>query len=119
MGVKYSGGRNIAMKVPPHQYEATIRFYRDVVGLEQLHNHPPAVGFKFGGNQLWIDRVPALSQAELWLELVVEDVGAASRHLEGEEVVRCDDIEPLPEGSDAFWISNPASIIHIVSRGEY
>ena len=30
MAAKFSGGKNIAMKVPPHQYEATVAFYRDV-----------------------------------------------------------------------------------------
>jgi len=119
MSTKFAGGRNIAIKVPPHQYEATVRFYRDTVGLEQLQNHLPAVGFRFGSNQLWIDRVPGMSQAEIWLELVADDVGAAAEHLDAAGVVRCDEIEPLPEGSTGFWISNPASIIHIVSRGEY
>lgn len=27
---RFSAGRNMAMKVPSHQYEATVRFYRDV-----------------------------------------------------------------------------------------
>jgi hypothetical protein len=29
---KFAGGRNIAMKVPPHLWDATVRFYRDVGG---------------------------------------------------------------------------------------
>lgn len=119
MSSKYSGGRNIAMKVPPHQYDATVRFYRDVLGLKPLQNHPPEVGFEFGSCQLWIDRVTALSQAELWLEIVTDDVPAAAEHFGQEGVVRCDDIERLPEGFNGFWISNPASIIHIVSRPGY
>lgn len=114
--VKIAGGRNIAMKVPPHLYEATVRFYRDVVGLKPLDNHPPAVGFEFGANQLWIDRVEALSQAEIWLELVTEDVPAAAKQFESAGTVRCDEIEPLPEEFEGCWISNPASIIHIVSK---
>jgi hypothetical protein len=36
--VKFVGGRNIAMKVPPHLYEATVQFYRDVVGLGLIEN---------------------------------------------------------------------------------
>ena len=63
------------MKVPPHQHEAVVRFYRDVLGLEQLEHE--ALGFKFGSDQLWIDRVPSMSQAELWLEVVTEDTKAA------------------------------------------
>ena len=120
MNSRFAGGRNIALKVPPHQYDATVQFYRDVLGLKVLENHLPAVGFEFGSNQLWIDRVTGLSQAELWLEIITDDVPAASTHFKAAGVVRCDEIESLPEGFDGFWISNPASIIHIVSKpGQY
>jgi catechol 2,3-dioxygenase-like lactoylglutathione lyase family enzyme len=68
--VKFTGGRNIAMKVPPHVYEATVQFYRDVLGLKEITKHAPSVGFEFGSNQLWIDRVPGMSQAETWLEVI-------------------------------------------------
>lgn len=33
MSATFAGGRNIAMKVPPCQYAAAVRFYRDVLGL--------------------------------------------------------------------------------------
>ncbi len=33
METTFRGGHNIAMKVPPHQFEATVNFYRDVLGL--------------------------------------------------------------------------------------
>jgi catechol 2,3-dioxygenase-like lactoylglutathione lyase family enzyme len=112
--LKYAAGRNIAMKLPPHVYEATLRFYRDVLGLKEITKHAPSVGFEFGSNNLWLDRVPGLSQAETWLEIVTNDIAAASAHLEAAGVVRCDEIEPLPEGFQAFWISSPASIIHLV-----
>jgi catechol 2,3-dioxygenase-like lactoylglutathione lyase family enzyme len=112
--VNFSAGRNIAMKIPPHLYEATVRFYRDVVGLRQLEKHLPFVVFEFGANQLWLDNVPALSQAEVWLELATDDLTAAAQYLNQANVVRCDEIEPLPEGFDGFWIANPASIIHLI-----
>jgi catechol 2,3-dioxygenase-like lactoylglutathione lyase family enzyme len=118
MSVTFNGGRNIAMKVPPHQYEATVRFYRDVVGLRAIDEHLPDVSFAFGSNRLWIDRVEGMSQAELWLELVADDVGAASKHLEAASVVRCDEIERLPDGFKGFWISSPASIVHLVSKAK-
>ena len=114
--VKFTAGRNIAMKVPPHLYEATIQFYRDVLGLKELTKHAPSVGFEFGSNNLWIDRVPGISQAETWLEVVTNDIDAASEHLKAAGVVRCDEIEPLPEGFQAFWVSSPASIIHLVCK---
>ncbi|TKT82574.1 glyoxalase/bleomycin resistance/dioxygenase family protein [Aquamicrobium sp. LC103] len=116
MSVRYEGGRNIAMKVPPHQYEATVAFYRDTLGLEQLCGHEPAVGFVFGSNQLWIDKAPAASQAEIWLEVVTRDKDAAAAHLEGAGVVRCDEIEPLGPSFRGFWISSPSSIIHLVDE---
>jgi catechol 2,3-dioxygenase-like lactoylglutathione lyase family enzyme len=116
MTSQFGGGRNIALKVPSHLHDATVRFYRDVVGLELLEKHLPAVVFRFGINQLWIDRVPGMSQAEIWLELVTDDVPAAAKHLESAGIVRCDEIEPLPEGFEGFWISSPASIIHLVSK---
>ena len=116
MTVKFAAGRNIAMKVPPHLYETTIEFYRDVLGLKELTNHAPSVGFEFGSNNLWIDRVPGISQSETWLEVVTNDIEAAAAHLKSAGVVRRDEIEPLPAGFQAFWVSSPASIIHLVCK---
>ncbi len=113
--VKFAAGRNIAMKVPSHLYDATVQFYRDVVGLKLIESHPPSIGFEFGDNNLWIDRVPGLSQAEIWLELITNDI-SASELLEKANVVRCDEIELLPEGFQAFWVSSPASIVHLVCK---
>jgi catechol 2,3-dioxygenase-like lactoylglutathione lyase family enzyme len=114
--VTFAAGRNIAMKVPPHLFEATVQFYRDVLGLKEITNHAPSVGFEFGANNLWLDRVPGISQAEIWLEVVTNDIAAASEQLNAAGVVRCDEIEPLPEGFQAFWVSSPASIIHLVCK---
>jgi len=112
----FAAGRNIAMKVPPHLYEATVRFYRDVLGLREITKHSPSVGFEFGANNIWIDRVAGISQAEIWLEVVTNDIAAASKHLNSAGIVRRDEIEPLPEGFQAFWVSSPASIIHLVCK---
>lgn len=112
----FTAGPNIAMKVPPHLYETTVAFYRDVLGLKQITTQSPLVGFAFGPNNLWIDRVPGVSQAEIWLEVITDDIASASKHLESAGIVRCDDIEPLPEGFQAFWVSSPASIIHLICK---
>ena len=93
-----------------------MQFYRDVVGLKLIEKHSPSVGFEFGANHRWIDRVPGFSQAEIWLELITNDVPTASEHLKSAHVVRCDEIEPLPEGFQAFWVSSPASIVHLVCK---
>jgi hypothetical protein len=115
MTAKFQGGKNIAMKVPPHQHDATVRFYRDLLGLEEIGGPTgDAVGFKFGQNNLWIDKVPGMSQAELWLEIVTDDTNMAAKCLADAGITRCDDIEELGKGFDGFWISSPAAIIHLV-----
>ena len=111
---RFAAGRNIAVKVPPHEYEATVRFYRDVLGFAEVATEEPGACFEFGANRLWVDRVPTLSQAEVWFEIVTTDLAASSARLEAAGVVRCDDIEPLPDGMAAFWIANPAGIVHLV-----
>ncbi len=63
MSARIYGGFNIAMKVPPHQYEATLAFYRD-------------------------------------------DFPSAATHLAKAGVIRCDRIEPLPEGFRGGWFTH-------------
>lgn len=117
MTAAFQGGHNIAMKVPPHQYEQTVNFYANVLKLEQVSGaDPEQISFKFGSNRLWIDKVPTLSQAELWLEIVTGDIEQAKATLAAVGVTRCDEIEPLPEGFKGFWISNPGGIIHLVAN---
>jgi hypothetical protein len=97
----------------PEQIEREI-----IIGLPVVAHaptEPPSVGFTFGSNQLWVDRVEGLSQAELWLEVSTSDVPAAARHVQTAGVDRRDEIEPLPDGLEGFWISSPASIIHLVA----
>lgn len=114
----FAAGRNIAMKVPPHQYDATVAFYRDILGFPLLEEFAPSVVVEFGPNRLWIDRVPTASQAELWLEVVTDDVDAAARRFTAAGVTRCDEIEPLREGFAGFWIASPASVVHLVCTPE-
>ena len=35
--VNFAGGRNIAMKVPPHLWEAAVQFYRDVLAFKKVY----------------------------------------------------------------------------------
>lgn len=114
MTAKIHGGIDIAIKVPPHQYEATLAFYRDVIGLVPITEKLPDVGFELGPNKLWIAAAPEMSQAEVWLELFTDCFDDAAVHLAKAGVVRCDAIEPLPEGFKGGWITNPAGIIHMV-----
>lgn len=118
----FKPGRNMAMKVPAHEYDKTVAFYRDVLGFEliPLDNDETTntIRFKFGDKVLWIDRVETVSQSEIWLEVVTDDVDAAAEYFQESDVTRCDEIEPLPEGFNGFWISSSANIIHLVTDSE-
>lgn len=117
MKPKFKPGKNIAIKVPPHQFEQTVSFYRDIIGLEPVDRSSAdacdSIALKFGDKNLWIDRSPSLSQAEIWLEIRTEDMEQAAAFFEKKNIIRCDDIEPLPGG---FWISSPSDIIHLVTQ---
>jgi hypothetical protein len=117
MDLEFQPGRNIAMKLPTHEHQDTVRFYRDVLRLKEIPPTGPddTPRFEFGDKVLWLDCVPGLSQSEIWLEIVTNDIGQASDHLKGHGCYRRDEIEPLPDGLNAFWISSPSNIIHLVS----
>lgn len=120
MKPKFSSGENIAIKVPVHEFDKTVAFYRDILGFEEVEASSPAtiesVAFKFGDKNLWIDKVAGISQAEVWLEVVTNDITAASRYLAEKDCVRRDEIEALPGELKAFWISSPSNIIHLVNE---
>ena len=111
------GGVDVAMKVPPHQYRQVLEFYRDVVKLKEIGDDG-ARGFELGPIRLWIDESPAMSQAELWLELFTPDFERAAEHLQKAGVTRCDPIEPLGENFRGGWILNPANIVHMVREAD-
>jgi catechol 2,3-dioxygenase-like lactoylglutathione lyase family enzyme len=113
---RFAGGRNIAMRVPAHQFDATLAFYRDALGLpvETMADGTPVV--EFGEMRLWLDRSAPMSQAELWLELATDDVNKAAAGLARAGVARCDGVETLPDGFRGFWVVNPAGIVHLVAE---
>lgn len=120
MKPSFTAGKNIAMKVPVHEYDTTLRFYRDILGLEAIESmsdeNPDSQVFKFGDKNLWIDRVTTVSQAEIWLEILTDDITAAAEYLGQQGCIRSDEIEPLPSGFSGFWISNPCNIIHLITE---
>jgi hypothetical protein len=103
------------MKVPPHEFNQTINFYKNILGLKQTGKDGKSIAFDFGEKTLWIDKVPGISQAEIWLEIITNDLKAAENYFKSKKIVRCDDIEPLPKGFRGFWISAPNNIIHLVT----
>lgn len=119
MKPKFTPGKNIAMKIPVHEFDKTVAFYRDILGFEEIEASSPddfdSVTFKFGDRNLWIDKIAGISQAEVWLEVVTNDIESASEYFKKSDCVRRDEIEPLPEGFKAFWLANPANIIHLIN----
>ena len=116
MSPGFRGGPNIAIKVRPHQFAATVGFYREVLGLEELDTAGESVSFRFGANRLWIDRVAHLSKSEIWLEVATDDAEAAGKHLANSGVSRRDEVEPLPSGVDGFWVCDAASNIILIHQ---
>lgn len=120
---RFAAGTNIAMKLPLATYEATVRFYRDVLGLpvvEQDTSGVPTVArshsLPFGGVTLWLDRVDHLEVAETWLEIVTDGLAASMDHLTAAGIETCDEVEPVPGlGTHMHWIRNPAGVIHLVT----
>lgn len=110
------GGKNIAMKVPTLQFEKVVNSYKSL-GLPVIRETKDCVSFEYGQLSLHVDRVDHMSQAELWLEFITSDLEAAASRLSESNFDRCDEIENL-EGHTGFWVSSPASIIHLVTENE-
>lgn len=115
--MQFTAGRNIAIKVPDHEYHATVQFYREILGFEdavEYDSEARSVAVSFGDKVLWIDSVATISQAEIWLEIKTDNVTEARATLASKGVAFRESIEPLPEDVNGFWISGPSNIIHLI-----
>jgi len=116
----FKPGKNIAIKVPPHEYEQTVAFYKEVLGLVPKEMSSPdnfeSKAFEFDDKNLWIDKISGISQAEIWLEIETDNIDEAEAYLKAMGCTRRDEIEPLPSGFRGFWISGPSNIIHLVNQ---
>jgi predicted enzyme related to lactoylglutathione lyase len=115
MMARFSAGTNIAMKVPLHQYDATVAFYRDVVGLIVKNQADAWTVFEFGEISLWIDKVPSQSRTDIWLQLTTDNLADAIGHMLDADVPIRDELEPL-EGVNGHWISDPAGTVLLVQQ---
>lgn len=118
--INFSAGKNIALKVPEHEYTKTVDFYKKILNLTEvkLDNSLKynSAKFEFGDKFLWIDKVNSISQAEIWLEINTNDIKGAEKYLAEHNCIRCDEIEKLPDDFKGFWVSSPANIIHLISE---
>lgn len=107
-------GRNIAMKLPERSYSKTLAFYRDTLGIAVLREDDDGAVLDFGAIRLNLDRVPGQSQTDIWLQVVTDDTKAAQSQLDAAGVTICNEVEPLPDGFDGFWIASPSGTIHLI-----
>ena len=120
MDIKFQAGINIAVKIPRHQYEQTVSFYRDILKLEveEQSIQNPTVSrthkVSFGQNILWLDCVDNYTHSETWLQLTVPDIEAATGYLKNNNVYTCDTIEELPP--NMHWIMDPAGTVFNVQE---
>jgi hypothetical protein len=112
----FRAGNNIAMKLPERLYAGTLAFYRDTLGLKVLEERADGALIEFGAIRLHLDRLPAQSQTDLWLELKTNDTRAAAEALAAAGIVRCDEVEKLPPDFDGFWIAAPSGTVHLVAN---
>lgn len=120
----FTGSVNIAMKIPAADYDATVTFYRDVLGLAVTahDSDQPTVsrvhGVRFGSNMLWLDCIENYSRSDLWLQVRTPDLDAAMATLSGAGIEPCDEVEPLIGDFRGHWIKNPTGIVHLVAEGD-
>jgi hypothetical protein len=122
MNNEFSGGVNIAIKIPKSKYDQSVSFYRDVLKLivEEKEISNPTVSrthsVKFGPNTVWLDCVDNYTHSEVWLELKTPNVETATTYLGTKGILPCDEIEEIPK--DMHWIMDPAGTVFIVSKDE-
>lgn len=114
----FTGGVNIAIKVPLHKYEETVAFYREVLNLPLIEEEPEGCIFQFGPMRLWVDKAPQLSQPDVWFELLTNDTQSAATYLANHGVARRDELEQLPDDFDGFFVTDPSGVIHLVAGQE-
>ena len=120
MNVNFTGGVNIAIKIPKNKYAETVNFYRDILKLEVIEKpiDNPTVSrtheVRFGANTVWLDCVDNYTHSEIWLELNTPNVKQATEYLKHKGIDTCDEIEKIPE--DAHWIMDPAGSVFILTK---
>jgi hypothetical protein len=119
MDAKFSGGINIAIKIPKSKYEQTVEFYREILKLEveEKSISNPTVSrtheVKFGPNIVWLDCVDNYTHSEVWLDLKTDDVTIAAAYLKSKGINTCDELEQIPE--EMHWIMDPAGTPFILN----
>lgn len=120
--IQFSGGTNIALKIPKHKYEETVHYYKVILGLqvkeEPITNQTVSRTHSvvFGPNTLWLDCVDNYTQPEIWLEINTPNVPGATDYLAQKGITTKDEFEQIP--GDKHWVTDPAGTVMILSTPE-
>ena len=115
----FTGGRNVAIKVPEHAFEATVAFYRDTLALSDgLRRRRAPRRSSSGRSGCGSTACRIWRRARCGSSWWPPTRRRPRQHLAAAGVVRCDEVEKLPPDLDGFWILNPAGIVHLVCSPE-
>ncbi len=120
MEIRFKGGVNISMKIPPEKYDETVAFYRDILlfDVEEVPITRSAVlathRLEFGQNILWLDCVEGITDSKISLEICTEDIESATNYLRINDVTICDEAEKIDPSM--HWIKDPAGNILLVKK---
>jgi hypothetical protein len=109
-------GPNIAVKVPPRQWDRTVRFYAETLGLPRIDSAGPVMIFALGQDRLRIDRVESLTEPEVWLEFQTDSRATTTALLSDEGFVHGDSVDALPAGFKRFWIASRTEFMHLLPQ---
>ena len=118
--ISFSGGPNIAIKIPRSKYADTVKFYRDVLkfDVEEQPIDSTTVSrthrVKFGANIVWLDCVDNYTHSETWLEIRTPDVQLAAEYLRTHGVATVDELEKIPK--DMHWVMDPAGTVLLLCK---
>jgi hypothetical protein len=118
--IAFTGGPNIAIKIPRIKYADTVKFYRDVLRLE-VEEQPIDSStvsrthrVKFGASVVWLDCVDNYTHSETWLELRTPDVPLAADYLRSRGVATVDELERIPK--EMHWVMDPAGTVLLLCK---
>lgn len=120
--ITFTGGPNIAIKIPRSKYADTVKFYREVLKLdvEEQPIDSSTVSrthrVKFGPNIMWLDCVDNYTHSETWLEIRTPDVQLAADYLRSRGVATVDELEKIPK--EMHWLMDPAGTVLLLCKPE-
>lgn len=114
---EFTGGNNIALKIPKFKYDETVHFYKEIISLPYLGFISASHAFQFGEITLWLDCMENYSRQDVWLEIQTNDRTAAAEYFQEKHIDRRDEVE-IHENSEGYWISDPSGTILRVDSEE-